>query len=68
MKAWKVSFASESKERCLAKELIGPNYTAEAVVFTFPLDGGHEELRKAPFAYIPDLKHKVFQLLDQNDK
>lgn len=68
MAAWNVSFASESKERSLAKELVGPNYTAEAVVLTFPLEGGGEELRKAPFAYIPDLKHKVVQLLDQNDK
>ena len=68
MKAWNVSFASERLERNLAKELVGPNYTAEAVMLTFPLDGGGEELRKAPFAYIPNLKDKVIQLLDQNDK
>jgi len=34
-----VSFANEHKERKLAKELVGPNYTAEAVMLTFQLMG-----------------------------
>lgn len=68
MGAWKISFASEVKERSLAKELVGPNLDAEAVAFTFPADGGGEEIQKAPMAFVPDLVAKVTQLLDQNDK
>ena len=36
MGAWKISFASEAKERALASVLVGPNLDAEAVSFTFP--------------------------------
>jgi hypothetical protein len=70
MSAWKVSFASEAKERSLAKELVGPNLDAEAVAFTFPADshGSGEEIRKAPMAFVPDLVGKVIQILDQNDR
>jgi hypothetical protein len=70
MRAWKVSFASEAKERSLAKELVGPNLDAEAVAFTFPVDGrgGGEEIQKAPMAFVPDLVAKVTQILDQNDR
>ena len=68
MGSWKVSFASEAKERSLAKELVGPNLDGEAVAFTFPVDGWGEEVRKAPMAYIPDLVAKITQLMDQNDK
>ena len=67
MKEWKITFASEVKERHLAKELVGPNLTSEMVPFTFALDSG-EEIREAPMAYVPDLGAKVEQLLDQNDK
>ena len=68
MKEWNVSFASECKERSLAKELVGPNLSAENVILTFAPDGPAEVMREAPFAYIPDLRSKVVQLLDQNDK
>lgn len=68
MKVWKIHLASEAKERSLAKELIGPNLASEMVAFTFSLDGGGEEIRKAPMAYIPELTQKVTQLLDENDR
>ena len=69
MKEWRITFASEGKERQLAKELVGPNLTTEMMPFTFSLDGGaSEEIRKAPMAYVPDLCAKVIQLLEQNDK
>ena len=58
MKEWNVSFASECKERSLAKELVGPNLSAEGVILTFAPDGPAEVMREA----------KVVQLLDQNDK
>ena len=62
-----MSIACEQKERSLAKKLIGPNLAAESVVLSFSTDDG-EELREAPFAYVPDLKAKVIQLLEQNDE
>jgi hypothetical protein len=68
MKAWKINLESEVKERSLAKELVGPNLESETVLFTFSLDGGAEEVRKAPMAYVPDLVGKVKQLLDENEK
>ena len=67
MKSWNVSFACEEKERRLAKKLIGPNLSSESVLLTFEKDGEHE-LRNAPFAFVPDLKAKIFQLLEQNDQ
>ncbi len=68
MNAWNISLGTEGKERSRARELIGPNLTSESVAFTFSLDGGGEELRMAPMAYVPDLPTKVTQLLDQNDR
>lgn len=66
--AWKIKLDSEAKERSLAKELVGGNIESESIPFTFSIDGGGEEVRKAPMAYIPDLVSKVIQILDQNDK
>lgn len=68
MSGWKVHLDSEAKERSLAKALVGPNLASEMVAFSFALDGGGEEIRKAPMAYIPNLPQKVIQLLDQNDR
>lgn len=68
MSVWKIHLESEAKERSLAKALVGPNLASEMVAFSFSLDGGGEEIRKAPMAYIPDLVEKVVQLLDQNDR
>lgn len=68
MAAWNIYVASETKERALAKELVGPNLAAEAMPFTFPLEGGTEEVKKAPMAFVPDMISKVIQLLDQNEK
>lgn len=68
MKVWNVSLGTEKKERIRARELIGPNLASESAAFTFSLDGGGEELRKAPMAYVPDLPGKVTQLLNQNDR
>ena len=39
MGAWKISFASEAKERALASVLVGPNLDAEAVPFTLSQSG-----------------------------
>jgi hypothetical protein len=68
MGAWKVELASEAKERSLANELVGPNIDAESLPFTFLVDDcHHEEVRRAPMAYVPNLVGKVIQVLEQND-
>ena len=64
MHSWNISLSTESKVRTLAPDLVGPNLASEVVPFTFSLDGGGEEVCKAPMAYIPDLGEKVKQLLD----
>ena len=68
MKAWKINLESEQKERSLANTQVGPNLASEMVAFTYTLDGGEEEIRTAPMAYVPDLVAKVKQLLEQNDR
>lgn len=68
MKAWNITLGPEHKVRSIARDLVGPNLDSEMVPFTFPLDGGGEEVRKAPMAYVPDLVGKVTQLLEQNDR
>ena len=58
-----VSLASEKRQRALAKEAIGDNITAEMVPFTFPADGGGDEIREAPFVYVPNLIARVADTL-----
>ena len=60
--------ASEPKLRKRSKEIITTNLLAEAVPFTFALKSGGEEIRAAPLVYVPDLKKKMFQLLQKNDE
>ena len=61
---------SETKERALAKDLVGDQIECEAVPFTFSPNTGAagEVVKKAPMAYIPDLVPKIIQLLNENDK
>lgn len=65
---WNISIASESKLRKRASTVVTTNLKGEAVPLTFSLKSGGEEIRAAPLVYIPDLKEKVFQLLDLNSK
>ena len=64
---WNVSVVSEPKLRKRSKEVITTNLKAEAVPFTFSLTSGGEEIRAAPLVFVPDLKAKIFQLLDKNE-
>lgn len=68
MSAWKIGTGSEARQRSISQELVGSNLHSEAAAFTFSLDGGGEEIRKAPIVYVPNLVAKVKQLLDQNDR
>jgi hypothetical protein len=44
----------------------GDNLISEPVPMSFSLASGGEEIRATPYAYTPDLKAKVFQILQQN--
>ena len=65
---WNISIASEKKLRKRAQSIVTDNLKGEAVPLTFPLKSGGEEIQAAPFIYIPELKDKVFQLLDSYSK
>ena len=56
---------SEAKQRALAKDIIGDNIVAELGAFTFRREGGGEEIREVPFAYVPNLIRKVADLVEQ---
>ena len=60
--------AGEHKQRALVKNLVDGNLEGEAAPMTFPLRGGGEEIRGAPFAYCPNLVQKVTCLLQQNEE
>ena len=68
MKAWKIKLDSEAKGHSIAKELVGDNLESETLGFTFMVEGGGKEIKKAPMAYVPDLVAKVKQLLECNDR
>ena len=60
-----MNIASERRLRKRSKEVVTDNLQAEGVPFTFSLKSGGEEIRAAPLAFIPDLKAKIFQMLDK---
>ena len=68
LKVFKISLGSERKQRIHAKGLLGDNLTTEEAVFSFPLKSGGEELRAAPFVYVPDLVEKVTNILTENKR
>ena len=63
LKVLHVSLASERKQRTLVGEAVGDSITAEMGSFTFPTDGGGEEIREAPFVHVPNLIAKVADTL-----
>ena len=48
--------------------MVSDNLKSEVAPLTFSLKSGGEEIRGAPLVFIPDLKEKIFQLLDKHDK
>ena len=62
-----MSFASEGKQRAMAKGLIGDNLHSEMGAFTANKEGGCKEIRKAPFVCIPNLIAKVSNMLTLNN-
>ena len=65
---WGVLFASESKMRMRAKELLQDHLVGEHGSFSFPLKEGGEEIKAAPFVYVSSLWDKVQALLDQHER
>ena len=60
----KVSLASENEQRELAKELETP-VVSEMVPFTFSVDG-REQIKEAPFVFVPHLINHVKDLLSHH--
>ena len=68
LKACGVHLASENHLRDVSKRQLGTNLAGEAAPFSFAVRSGGEDLRPAPFVFIPDLIAKVVQLLEQNKR
>lgn len=60
--------ASEKKMRLRACNLTVNPLNAEMALFSFPLHSGGEEVKPAPIVYLQDLKGKIFELLEKNDR
>ena len=65
---WNISTASERKLPKRVNAVVTTNLKGESVPLTFSLKSSGEEIRAAPLVFIPELKDKVFQLLDSNFK
>ena len=63
-----MQIASEKRMRQRASELSEIHLCSEMALFSFTLHSGGEELRQAPFVYINDLKSKLFELLEKNER
>ncbi len=63
LKVFNVSLASERRQHTLANEAVGDSITAEMAPFTFSAEGGGEEIREAPFVYMPNLIARVADTL-----
>lgn len=55
-----------SEQRLLSKELVTTSVLGEVAPFTKSIKGGGEEVKKDAMAYIPHLKDKIFELLEQH--
>ena len=54
LKIFKVSLASENKQRNLAKEIVGELYVSENAPFSFSVEG-RQEIKVAPYVYVSNL-------------
>ena len=68
MKTLSISVGSEVKQRALAKDIVGDNMVAELGAFTFRRDGGGEDIREAPFVYVPNLIRRATDLVEQHSR
>ncbi len=68
MKEWGIQISSEKKMRCRAAGLSDNKLVAEFALFSFRLKTDGEELRPAPYVYVPHLQHKIEELLEKNNR
>ena len=61
-----MSLASERQQRSLVKDAVGDNLTAEMAPFSSTAEGGGEEIREAPFVYVPNLIARVVDTLNHH--
>ena len=66
LKSLNVNVASQSKQRCIAKEWTGDDIVVENVAFRFQLKDkrGQYVVKEAPWGYIADLPTHVLYYLD----
>lgn len=57
--------ASEKRQRVLSKQLVTTEIVGEIAPFTHALKGGGEEIKSSATAYVPLLREKISELLDQ---
>lgn len=63
-----IAMGSEAKQRSLAKEILGDNLVATVGAFSCKRDGGGEEIREVPFAYVPNLIRKAADVIEEHKK
>lgn len=66
LKSLNISVASEVRQRSLATDIVGDNLVAELGAFSFRGNGGGEEIKEVPFAYVPNLIRKASDLVEQH--
>ena len=61
-----IKVGSEKEQRKLSKTLITTDIVSEMAPFTHAIKQGGEEVKPGAIAYVPVLKDKLFELLDQH--
>ena len=63
-----IKIASEGKQRALSKQLITTEIVGEIAPFTHAIKKGGEQIKPSAMVYIPTLKEKIFELLEQYNR
>ena len=67
-KVHNVCIAGERQQRKLAQGIVGENLVAERGAFIFPTDKDGDEVREAPFVYVPNLIAKIADAVAQHER
>ena len=63
-----VRLGSETRQRLIAKDILGENLEAEIAPFCFSRPSCDDEIRAAAYANTPSLIQKVTKLIDENER
>ncbi len=66
-KSLNITIPGEKQQRTMASSIVGENLIAERGAFSFTRDNGGEEIRAAPFVYVPNLIAKVADIINQHE-